>query len=154
MNRPSSSELQSLASRSNSKTGPFAAGATTVRTVLVPRSYVIGNTHNRVVIPTVCPPDLIPGGSSSGSAVAVAAGLADIGLGTDTSGSIRLPAAANGLFGWRPSYGLLDPTGIRPLAPSFDVPGLLTRDFATLRRVMQFLAVYDTPPTFDHPGRG
>lgn len=90
-------------------------------------------------------PDLIPGGSSSGSAVAVAAGLADIGLGTDTSGSIRLPAAANGLFGWRPSYGLLDPIGIRPLAPSFDVPGLFTRDFATLRRVMQSLAV-DTPP--------
>lgn len=89
-------------------------------------------------------PDVIPGGSSSGSAVAVAAGLADIGLGTDTSGSIRLPATANGLFGWRPSYGLLDPTGIRPLAPSFDVPGLFARDFATLRRVMRSLEVHDT----------
>ncbi len=89
-------------------------------------------------------PDLIPGGSSSGSAVAVAAGLADIGLGTDTSGSIRLPATANGLFGWRPSFGLLDPTGVRPLAPGFDVPGLFTRDFATLRRVMQSLGVHDT----------
>lgn len=91
-------------------------------------------------------PDLIPGGSSSGSAVAVATGLADIGLGTDTSGSIRLPATANGLFGWRPSFGLLDPTGIRPLAPSLDVPGLLTRDLATLRRVMQSLDTYNSRP--------
>jgi amidase len=89
-------------------------------------------------------PELIAGGSSSGSAVAVAAGLADIGLGTDTSGSIRLPATANGLFGWRPSCGLLDPAGIRPLAPSFDVPGLFTRDLATLRRVMQSLGVHAT----------
>ncbi|RKE78170.1 amidase [Rhizobium sp. AG855] len=94
-------------------------------------------------------PELIPGGSSSGSAVAVASGLADIGLGTDTSGSIRLPATANGLFGWRPSFGLLDPAGVRPLAPSFDVPGLFTRDYATLRRVMQSLGVHDarTPST-------
>ncbi|MBB1249279.1 amidase [Rhizobium sp. G21] len=91
-------------------------------------------------------PELIPGGSSSGSAVAVAAGLADIGLGTDTSGSIRLPATANGLFGWRPSFGLLDSTGIRPLAPSFDVPGVFTRDFATLERVMQSLDAYDKRP--------
>lgn len=89
-------------------------------------------------------PELIPGGSSSGSAVAVAAGLADIGLGTDTSGSIRLPATANGLFGWRPSLGLLDKTGIRPLAPSFDVPGLFTRDYATLRRLMRSLEIEDT----------
>lgn len=86
-------------------------------------------------------PDRIPGGSSSGSAVAVAAGLAEIGVGTDTSGSIRLPAAANGLFGWRPTHGILNPAGVRPLAPSFDTPGLITADLAHLERAMVSLGI-------------
>ncbi|MBB2750107.1 UNVERIFIED_ORG: amidase [Rhizobium aethiopicum] len=81
-------------------------------------------------------PDLIPGGSSSGSAVAVAAGLADLGLGTDTSGSIRLPAAINGLIGWRPTHGSLDNGALRPLAPSFDVPGFMTRNLEPMAAVM------------------
>ncbi|MBY5394350.1 amidase [Rhizobium leguminosarum] len=81
-------------------------------------------------------PHLIPGGSSSGSAVAVAAGLADIGLGTDTSGSIRLPAAVNGLIGWRPTHGSLDNRALRPLAPSFDVPGFMTRSLEPMAAVM------------------
>lgn len=68
---------------------------------------------------------LFCGGSSSGSAAAVASGLADIGLGTDTAGSIRVPAAACGLHGIRPSHGLIDPEGVIPLAPSFDVVGVL-----------------------------
>lgn len=86
-------------------------------------------------------PDIIPGGSSSGSAVAVAAGLVDIGLGTDTSGSVRLPAVANGIVGWRPTFGLLNPDGIRPLAPSIDVPGFFTRDVRTMRDLMTGLGV-------------
>ncbi len=86
-------------------------------------------------------PGRIPGGSSSGSAVAVAAGLAEIGVGTDTSGSIRLPAAANGLFGWRPTHGILNPAGVRPLAPSFDTPGLITADLAHLERAMASLGI-------------
>ena len=90
-------------------------------------------------------PNLIPGGSSSGSAVAVVAGLADIGLGTDTSGSIRLPAAVNGVIGWRPTHGLLDMAGSRPLAPSFDVAGIIVNSLATIGRVMDALAVPHPP---------
>ncbi|MDR9774682.1 amidase family protein [Rhizobium hidalgonense] len=93
-------------------------------------------------------PDLIPGGSSSGSAVAVAAGLADIGLGTDTSGSVRLPAAINGLVGWRPTHGSLDNRALRPLAPSFDVPGFMTRSLEPMAAVMSALGM---PPANDRP---
>lgn len=78
-------------------------------------------------------PDRLPGGSSSGSAVAVAGGKADIGLGTDTGGSVRIPAAFCGLFGWRPTHGLLPADGLVPLAQSYDVPGFMTRDCETLQ---------------------
>lgn len=71
-------------------------------------------------------PDRFTGGSSSGPAAAVAAGLADIGLGTDTAGSIRVPAASCGLFGLRPTHGAVSVSGVRPLAPSFDVVGVLS----------------------------
>jgi aspartyl-tRNA(Asn)/glutamyl-tRNA(Gln) amidotransferase subunit A len=67
----------------------------------------------------------LPGGSSSGPAVAVAAGLALAGLGTDTSGSIRVPAALCGVAGLRPTYGRLSRRGVLPLAPSYDVVGPL-----------------------------
>ncbi|RFB82442.1 amidase [Rhizobium leguminosarum bv. trifolii] len=93
-------------------------------------------------------PDLIPGGSSSGSAVAVAAGLADIGLGTDTSGSIRLPAAINGLVGWRPTHGSLDYRALRPLAPSFDVPAFMTRSLEPMAAVMSAVGM---PAANDRP---
>ncbi len=78
-------------------------------------------------------PDRMPGGSSSGAATVVAAGLADLGLGTDTAGSIRVPASYTGLFGLRPTHSRAPRAGIVPLAPSFDVPALLARDLATLR---------------------
>jgi aspartyl-tRNA(Asn)/glutamyl-tRNA(Gln) amidotransferase subunit A len=64
-----------------------------------------------------------PGGSSSGSAVAVAANMAWIGLGTDTGGSVRVPAAFNGLVGYKPSIGRFDKQGIFPLSETLDVPG-------------------------------
>jgi amidase len=69
----------------------------------------------------------VPGGSSSGSAAAVAAGLVDAALGTDTGGSVRVPAAYCGLFGLRTTLGLIDRKGVVPLAPSFDTVGWLTR---------------------------
>jgi len=78
-------------------------------------------------------PGHLPGGSSSGSAVAVAAGLADIGLGTDTAGSVRIPASWCGLYGLRPTHDRASREGIVALAPSFDVPGLLCAGLATLR---------------------
>ena len=68
---------------------------------------------------------IVPGGSSSGSASAVALGLADIAIGTDTSGSVRIPAACQGLVGFRPTMGRYESAGILPLAPSLDTPGSL-----------------------------
>ena len=77
----------------------------------------------------------LPGGSSCGSASAVAAGLAGVGLGSDTGGSVRIPASYCGLFGIRPSLGAISLQGAMPYAPSLDVPGWLCRDPQTLRRV-------------------
>jgi amidase len=96
-------------------------------------------------------PGRFPGGSSSGPAAAVAAGLADVGLGTDTGGSIRVPAASCGLFGLRPTHGLISAGGVLPLAPSFDTVGILARAAGTLGRVLDVLAppadrVPDTAP--------
>lgn len=86
-----------------------------------------------------CNPQLLPGGSSSGSAIAVANGSADIGLGTDTGGSIRIPASYNALFGFRPSHGRVSVQNMVELAPSFDTVGWMTRDFATLSKVAEVL---------------
>jgi amidase len=80
-------------------------------------------------------PDCIPGGSSSGCASSTAAKLCDIGLGSDTAGSIRLPASFCGIWGFRPSHGLLSSEGVVPLSPSFDTPGWMTRDADSLRLV-------------------
>lgn len=84
-------------------------------------------------------PGRIPGGSSSGAASSVAAGLADIGLGTDTSGSIRVPASYCGLFGIRPTHGVVPVHGVVPLAPEFDTVGWLTRDARVLAQVGEVL---------------
>ncbi len=73
----------------------------------------------------------IPGGSSSGSAAAVAAGLADIALGSDTGGSIRMPASYCGLIGLRTTHGRISLDGVQPLASSFDTVGWFARDLAT-----------------------
>ena len=78
-------------------------------------------------------PGRLTGGSSSGSASAVASGSADIGLGTDTAGSVRVPAAFTGLYGLRPTHSRVPRDGCVPLAPSFDVPGLITRTLDVLR---------------------
>lgn len=80
-------------------------------------------------------PDRVPGGSSSGSASAVAQGLCDTALGTDTGGSVRVPASFCGLLGIRPTHGRLDLSGMMPQAPSSDTTGWLARDAATFARV-------------------
>lgn len=84
-------------------------------------------------------PGRIPGGSSSGSAVAVAAGLVDFSLGTDTGGSIRIPSSYCGLFGFRPTHGLVNIQGVIPLSKSFDTVGWMTRDPALLLEVGETL---------------
>jgi amidase len=80
-------------------------------------------------------PDRHPGGSSSGSAVAVASGLADFAIGTDTAGSCRAPASFCGIFGFRPSHGAVSSNGVIPLAQSLDTIGWFARDIETLARV-------------------
>lgn len=77
----------------------------------------------------------IPGGSSSGTASAVAQGLADFGLGGDTGGSVRVPASFCGLFGFRPTHGRVDISGSVPLASAFDTGGWMTRDAELLEKV-------------------
>jgi amidase len=84
-------------------------------------------------------PDCLPGGSSSGSAVAVAAGLADIALGTDTGGSVRVPAAFCGVYGFRPTYGRVSLQGVLPFAPSYDTVGWFARSAALLEHVGRVL---------------
>ncbi|MBM9459988.1 DUF3225 domain-containing protein [Nocardioides sp. zg-536] len=91
----------------------------------------------------------VPGGSSSGSASAVSLGHASIGLGTDTAGSIRVPSAYQGLHGIRTTHGLVDRTGLLPLAPSFDTVGWMTHDATLLRRVGDVLL-----PTGQYDGLG
>lgn len=87
-----------------------------------------------------------PGGSSGGSGAAVAAGLCDIALGTDTMGSVRIPAAYCGVQGHKPTYGRVPETGVVPLSTSLDHVGPLARDVETLWRAMHVLADWGAAP--------
>jgi amidase len=89
--------------------------------------------------------DHIPGGSSSGSAVAVAAGLVDFALGTDTGGSIRVPSSYCGIYGFRPSHGLVSSDGVIPLAKGFDTVGWMTRDAELLLKVGEVVLKKEMP---------
>ena len=80
-------------------------------------------------------PGRLPGGSSSGSASAVASGACDFALGSDTGGSVRIPASFNGLYGLRPTLNRVDATGATAMAPSFDTPGWFTAGPGLLRAV-------------------
>jgi len=88
----------------------------------------------------------IPGGSSGGSAAALAAGLADAALGTDSGGSIRIPAACCGVVGFKPSHGLVPVDGVFPLAPSFDHAGPLARSVEDCAAMMGPLAGLEPEP--------
>lgn len=92
------------------------------------------NAHYGMPVNPVCP-DRIPGGSSSGSGVAVAAHLVDFALGTDTGGSVRVPSSFVGVFGFRPTHGAVSLEGVIPFSPSYDTVGWFARDMTTLSRV-------------------
>ena len=91
-------------------------------------------------VPNPAFPGRMAGGSSGGSAAALAAGLADAALGTDSGGSIRIPAACCGIVGFKPSYGRVSLDGCFPLAPSFDHAGPMARSVAGCVELMQLLA--------------
>jgi len=113
------------------------AGAELVgKTITDELAYSLNGQNFHYGTPTnVNAPGRIPGGSSSGSAAAVAGGLADLALGSDTGGSVRIPASYCGLYGIRPTHGRITLEGVMPLAPSFDTAGWFARDAATLARV-------------------
>ena len=96
-------------------------------------------------------PDRIPGGSSSGSASVVACGLADFALGTDTGGSVRVPASNCGLFGIRPTHGIISVAGVNPLSPTFDTVGVLASSAGTLAAAASVL-LSEPVPQMEKPG--
>jgi amidase len=90
-------------------------------------------------------PGRVAGGSSSGSAAAVAAGLCDTALGTDTGGSVRVPASFCGLYGIRPTHGRLPVTGMLPQAPTSDTTGWFARDAETFAKVSAAMLGEEVP---------
>jgi Asp-tRNA(Asn)/Glu-tRNA(Gln) amidotransferase A subunit family amidase len=104
------------------------------------RNAHYGSPHNSAA------PSCATGGSSSGTAAAVAGGLVPFGLGTDTGGSIRVPASYCGLVGLRPTHGIISTDGLIPLSPSFDTVGWLAADAVLARRVGDVLLPPDTAP--------
>jgi Asp-tRNA(Asn)/Glu-tRNA(Gln) amidotransferase A subunit family amidase len=104
----------------------------------------LNSTYGTPITPLLPDEKRVAGGSTSGGAVAVSIGAADIALGSDTSGSIRIPAAFCGVAGFKPSQGRYPAEGMIPLARSFDAPGFITSTVADLRRVDMVLV--DRPP--------
>lgn len=110
---------------------------------LVMAEYACGATGANVrQRPCINPlhPQAVVGGSSSGSAVAVASGLAYGSLGTDTAGSVRIPAATCGVLGLKTTHGLVDLDGVAPLAPALDSVGLLARTAADAGQLLSAVA--------------
>jgi aspartyl-tRNA(Asn)/glutamyl-tRNA(Gln) amidotransferase subunit A len=91
-------------------------------------------------VPNPAYPGHMAGGSSGGSAAAIASGLAEFALGTDSGGSIRIPAACCGVVGFKPSYGLVSLEGVFPLAPSFDHAGPMAGSVGGCEEMLQVLA--------------
>jgi allophanate hydrolase len=96
-------------------------------------------------------PKLIPGGSSSGSAVAVGAGIVDFSLGTDTAGSGRIPAGMNGIVGLKPTLGLLSGTGMVPACRTLDTISIFARDVDLAAKVAAVAAGYDEADAYSRP---
>jgi amidase len=128
--------------------GPAMSNAAAVQKILDAGATIVGKTvcdeffysvtganahYGTPVNPRA--PGRLPGGSSSGSASAVASGACDFALGSDTGGSVRIPASFNGLYGLRPTHGRVDATGATAMAPSFDVLGWFTAGPGLLRTI-------------------
>jgi amidase len=131
---------------------PAARTAPAVQLLLDAGAHVIGKAHTEEMAWSltgenahygtpinVNAPERVPGGSSSGSAAAVAAGMVDFALGSDTGGSVRGPASYCGILGMRPTHGRISLEAVCPLAPSFDTCGWFARDAAVFERVGRVL---------------
>lgn len=127
--------------------GPAAAHAPAVQALLDAGATLVGKTHTDEIAysllgmnahygtPTnIKAPERVPGGSSSGSVAATAAGLIDIGLGSDTGGSVRMPASFCGVYGMRTTHGRIDLSGAMALAHTFDTVGWFARDAGTFAK--------------------
>lgn len=114
-----------------------AAGATiTGKTICDEFFYSVAGVNAHYGTPTnLRAPGRIPGGSSSGSAAACGANACDFALGSDTGGSVRIPASFNGLYGLRPTHGRIDLAGAMAMAPSFDVGGWFANAPGVFHRV-------------------
>jgi amidase len=108
-------------------------------------SFIGNNAHYGTPRNTKAP-DRMPGGSSSGSAAAVAAGSCDFSLGSDTGGSVRVPAAFCGLYGLRPTHGRIDLSHAMPMAPSLDTAGWFARDADLYARLKDYFLDDATVP--------
>jgi amidase len=126
----------------------LAAGATCVgKTITDELAYSIGGDNLHYGTPVnVNAPGCTPGGSSSGSAAAVAAGLCDFALASDTGGSTRLPSSYSGLFGMRTTHGAISRQGMVPLMPSFDTLTWVASSFDVFQRVGEILLPPDSTP--------
>ncbi|GFP92712.1 amidase 1 [Phtheirospermum japonicum] len=129
------------------------AGATCiVKTVMDEMAYSINGENIHYDMPTnPRAADRVPGGSSSGSAVAVGAKLVDFSLGTDTGGSVRIPASYCGIFGFRLSHGIVSTAGVTPMVQSFDTVGWFAREPLILKQVGKILLQLrdDIPATLE-----
>jgi aspartyl-tRNA(Asn)/glutamyl-tRNA(Gln) amidotransferase subunit A len=133
--------------------------ATVVELARAAGAVVIGKAHTHELALGMITPQTrnpldtsrIAGGSSGGSAAAVAAGIAAIALGTDTNGSIRCPASLCGIVGLRPTQGAISREGVAPLAPTQDTVGLLTPDVRTCADLLAVVATDPPRPAADGP---
>ena len=143
---------------------PAAHSALVVQRLLDAGAHLVGKTHTDELTWSLtgenahygAPVNVnalgrITGGSSSGSAAAVAAGMVDFAIGSDTGGSVRLPASFCGILGMRPTHGRIPLDGACPLAPSFDTCGWFARDAGIFERVGRTLLRDDMPAP--HPAR-
>src|SRR4029434_10623636 len=144
--------------------GPATRTAPAVQRLLDTGTHLIGKTHTDELTWSltgenahygapvhVNAPGRVTGGSSSGSASAVAAGVVDFAVGSDTGGSVRLPASFCGILGIRPTHGRIPLHGVGPLDPSFDTCGWFACDAGVFERVGRTLLRDDTPAP--HPAR-
>lgn len=138
---------------------PAAADAAVVARLRAAGALVLGKTQmDEFAFGTVTPgtrnprcPERSAGGSSGGAAAAVAAGMGPLALGTDTGGSVRIPAAMCGVVGLKPTYGVLPGEGVAPLSWSLDTPGVLSRGVADAALAFAALTGTDTD-AFVEPG--